>query len=303
MVTQIKSKAKNIVRALRLPFIIASILPFLFGSLIRRGNFNWPGFLTGFLAVIATHLGANLINDYADSKSGVDWQDRNFYGFFGGSKLIQEAVFSEKFYLYSSITCFALAFLCVISLALILQSISVVIFYLIVLFLAFSYSKGPIQFSYRRLGEIIIFLLFGPVPVMGGYFIQTKMFPDLRSLILSLPFGFLTTAILFANEIPDFKDDIKAGKFTWVSITGPAQAYILYYVLVFLAFSSIALSVFMGYSKAVVLFSFVFIILALKAAGILSEYYDDKARLTKSSKLTIDLQTFVGTVLIIGIFL
>ncbi|MCX5701432.1 MAG: 1,4-dihydroxy-2-naphthoate octaprenyltransferase, partial [Candidatus Omnitrophica bacterium] len=67
---------KNIIRALRLPFLFASVLPFVFGSLIQKHNFNLSGFLWGLIAVIGAHLSANLINDYADSKSGVDWQDR-----------------------------------------------------------------------------------------------------------------------------------------------------------------------------------------------------------------------------------
>ena len=75
-----------------LPFLSASVLPFVFGSLIIRDNFNLAGFLLGLVAVMSTHLSANLINDYADSKSGADWQDRSFYGLFGGSKLIQEKV-------------------------------------------------------------------------------------------------------------------------------------------------------------------------------------------------------------------
>ena len=79
---------KNIIRALRLPFLSASILPFVFGSLVVRKQFNLPAFILGLMAAAFTHLSANLINDYADSKSGVDWQDKRFFGFFGGSKLI-----------------------------------------------------------------------------------------------------------------------------------------------------------------------------------------------------------------------
>jgi 1,4-dihydroxy-2-naphthoate octaprenyltransferase len=63
---------KNIIRALRFPFLCASVLPFVFGSLIQKHNFNLSGFLLGLVAVMGTHLSANLINDYADSKSGVD---------------------------------------------------------------------------------------------------------------------------------------------------------------------------------------------------------------------------------------
>ncbi|MDD5255851.1 MAG: hypothetical protein PHR11_07380, partial [Candidatus Omnitrophica bacterium] len=65
----------DIVRALRLPFISASVLAFVFGSLIERRHFNVAGFFLGLAAAVGLHLGANLINDYADSRSGADWQD------------------------------------------------------------------------------------------------------------------------------------------------------------------------------------------------------------------------------------
>lgn len=294
---------KGLARALRLPFLSASILPFVFGSLLRRQDFNFPGFIFGLGAVIAAHLSANLINDYADSKSGADWQDKNFYKFFGGSKLIQEKVFPQEFYLKAAIIFAALSTLCVILLSLLLKSLFVVFIYLAIIFLSWSYSEKPLQFSYRRLGEVFIYILFGPALVMGGYFIQTKIFPGLMSFLVSMPFGFFTTAILFANEVPDFADDKKAGKFTWVSILGPRQAFLLYYLLILLGFSSILLNVILGYLKPWALFAFVFILPAIKAGLILKNYFHDKIRLIESSKLTIAIQTFVSLVLIIAVIL
>ena len=294
---------KNIIRALRLPFTSASALPFIFGSLIPRENFNFLGFILGFIAAVSAHLSANLINDYADSRSGADWQDKKFYEFFGGSKLIQEKVFSEKFYLKLSILFGAISLVCVASLALILKSPLPIGLYLVIIFLGWSYSTKPLQLSYHRLGELIIFLLFGPALVMGGYFIQTGIFPDLKSFVLSLPFGFLTTTILFVNEIPDYPQDHKAGKFTWVSITGQKKAFIIYYFLVFSAFISIAISGKLGYLNKFSYLSFILILLSLKTINILEKYYDDKMRLIESSKLTIMLQAFVGIILIISLIL
>ncbi|MFH0827204.1 MAG: prenyltransferase [Candidatus Omnitrophota bacterium] len=297
------SLIKNIVRALRLPFLSASLLPFVFGSLIERHSFNVRGFILGLSAAVATHLSANLINDYADSKSGADWQDSRFYGLFGGSKLIQEKVFSEKFYLRLAVFFAVFSAISVILLAFALNTLSVVGWYLVIIFLSWSYSFGPLRFSYRRWGEVFIFLLFGPCLVMGGYFIQTGIFPDAKSFILSLPLGLLTTAILFSNEVPDFADDRKAGKHTWVSFTGTHAAYRLYFLLVFLAFGAIATSVFLGFLKAVALLSFVFLILAFKAMKTLKVFHAQKDKLLESSRLTIALQTMVGIVLIGSVLL
>jgi 1,4-dihydroxy-2-naphthoate octaprenyltransferase len=294
---------KNIIRALRLPFLTASLLPFIFGSLIWRRHFNFFGFLLGLLAAIATHLSANLINDYADSKSGADWQDKNFYKFFGGSKLIQTKVFSEKFYLGAAILCGLVSLISVILLAFVLKTWVVLGFYLAIIFLSWQYSAKPFRFSYHRVGEFIIFLLFGPALVMGGYFIQTKIFPDLKSFILSLPFGFLTTAILFVNEIPDYADDHKAKKHTWVSITGVKHAFIFYYFLILAAFVSILGGILKGYLGLFACFSLIPALFAIKTANILHKFSDNKLQLMKSSQLTIIQQTTISLILIIDIIL
>jgi len=294
---------RNIIRALRLPFLSASILPFIFGSLINRANFNFSGFILGLITVAATHLSANLINDYADSKSGADWQDNNFYEFFGGSKLIQEKVFSEKFYLKTAIFFAVISSICIIILSVVLKSLLVLGLSIAIVFLSWSYSKSPLRFSYRRLGEVIIFLLFGPALVMGGYFIQTKVFPSLMSFLLSLPFGLLTTAILFANEIPDFNEDRNAGKFTWVSLVGSKWAFLIYYALIIFALLSISLNIYLKFLNPLALFCFVCIFPVLKAGNILKEHYSDKKRLMKSSKLTIAVQTCISIILILVVLL
>ena len=291
---------KNIIRALRLPFISASTLPFIFGSLVVRGNFDFIAFACGLLTVACGHLSANLINDYADSKSGADWQDRNFYGFFGGSKLIQDNVLSDKFYLKAAVTFGLVSGICVVILAAILRTLMVIWLYAGIIVLSWSYSAKPLQFSYRRWGEFFIFILFGPVPVMAGYFIQTGIFPDLKSFILSLPFGFLTTAILFSNEVPDFLDDKRSGKFNWVGILGPQRAFLIYYLLIGLAFLSVLLGVILGYLGAWAIFSFACIIPAHKAAVILRKYPFDKMRMVESSRLTIAVQSLASLVLILG---
>lgn len=291
------------IRALRLPFITASVFPFVAGSILAKINFSLIDFFLGLISVIATHLGANLINDYADSKTGADWNDKNFYRFFGGSKLIQEGIFSEKFYLCLALICFGLAFTCIIILAFLLKSISIIGFYVFILFFGFSYSHKPLQLSYHRLGEVVIFVLFGLAPVLGGYFIQTKIFPTYEGFMVSLPFGFLTTAILYSNEVPDFENDIKARKFTWVSLVGKEKAFTIYYLLILFAAASIVANIIFGYLSLWSLLAFVFIVPTIKAANILREKYENKFELIQSSKLTIVAQAIVSIVLIIDILL
>ncbi|HOX55103.1 MAG: prenyltransferase [Candidatus Omnitrophica bacterium] len=293
----------KIIRALRLPFTTASALPFIAGSFIFKEIFEFVPFSLGLMTAVLTHLGANLINDYADSKYGTDWQDRNFYNFFGGSKLIQEGSLPLNFYLYLAVAFFAISFLSILTLAFLFKNVSIIGYYILIMFLGFSYSHKPLALSYRRMGEVIIFLLFGPAVLMGGYFIQTHIFPDLRSFMLSLPFGLFTTAILFSNEIPDRQTDMKSNKFTWASVVSSSRGFIIYLVIILLGYLSIILNIIMGYLSWVSCFALIFLILSLKAANILKRYHDDKLMLVNSSKLTIAVQSLVGLVIILDLLL
>jgi 1,4-dihydroxy-2-naphthoate octaprenyltransferase len=116
--------------------------------------------------------------------------------------------------------------------------------------------------------------------------------------MLSLPFGFLTTAILYANEIPDLQDDVKAGKFTWASVTSAKKAYLAYCVLIAFAFLSVILNVGCRFIDPAALISLLLIFIAAKAAAILKNYPDDKKRLVISSQLTIAVHLLVSLILI-----
>ncbi|MFH0911189.1 MAG: prenyltransferase [Planctomycetota bacterium] len=289
------------IRALRLPFLTASLLPYLFGTLKAQGGMRWTPFLLGLLAVGGTHLSANLMNDYADSQSGVDWRDPTYYGFFGGSKLIQEGVFSPRFYLGLATGVAVLSFLAALALAWILKRPIVPVFYLLILFLAWSYSQGPFRLSYRRLGELTVFLLFGPAAVVGGAFLQLGRFPPLPALFASLPFGFLTAAILTANELPDAPEDLQGGKRTLVGWMGPSRGFLLYAGLVSCAYLCLFALLAFGRWNRLALFAFAAAPLGFRAAGILRTQYRRKEVLVRASKLTVALHTIVGLSMILGL--
>ncbi|MBU1087710.1 MAG: prenyltransferase [Candidatus Omnitrophica bacterium] len=291
--------AEKYIRALRIPFITASLIPFFSGTLLQTGSIDYLKFALGLLAVIATHLGANLMNDYSDSKSGADWHDQKFYGFFGGSKLIQENVLSEKFYLKTAKVCMFIACFAVIGLSVRGSDLKIIGLFLGILFLGISYSYGPLKFSYRCLGEIVVFILFGPAIVMGAYFIQTNIFPTLAGFFLSLPFAFLIAGILIANEVPDLPEDLKAAKFNLVSLVGVKKAYLLYYGVMGLGFCFVLVNILINTLSLVSLSVFLLIPLIGKAGVLLKNSYEDKAKLVNSSKLTIIAQTVIGLIIVL----
>jgi 1,4-dihydroxy-2-naphthoate polyprenyltransferase len=289
----------TLVRALRLPFLGASVLPFVAGSLLPDGRLRAGRLAAGLALVACNHLGANLINDYADSRSGADWMDRRFFGYFGGSKLIQEGVLTERFYLLGAMACFLIGLALAIGLAFALHGVLVLALYAAILFLSCSYSVPPLRLAYRRLGEVVIFLLFGPALVMGGTTVQTAQVGFPASLRVSLPFGLLTAAILFVNEVPDFPEDAAAGKRNWVSLVGPARAFYIAGLLFALALASVVAAFFCGDLGWVALAVVLLLPLMLQVVRILRQSYADKAALVQASKLTIGIQTAVTLLIIL----
>jgi 1,4-dihydroxy-2-naphthoate polyprenyltransferase len=292
-----------LIRALRLPFLSVSILPFIAGTCLWHGDINWLGFFLGLIAVACTHLAANLINDYADSRSGADWNDLKFYGFFGGSKLIQEKVLPEKFYLKSSLFSCAVAFLAVILLTFGLKDNRTIFYYLLIILLGAAYSVNPLRLSYRRLGEAVIFILFGPACVMGAYFIQARAFPNLDSFILALPFGLFTTAILVANEVADCPHDFKSKKYNLISLVGQPRGHLVYFALVEAGLFMILINVIGANAHFIALSAFVVMGILRRSGFILKEYYQDKEKLLESSQLTIKAANLVYLLLIAGVIL
>lgn len=285
------------IRALRLPFTAASALPYVFGSLLGNGFDPWL-FALGLLAVVAVHLSANVVNDYADSRSGADWSDRRYYGFFGGSKLIQEGVLTERFYRRAAIVLAAVAAAAVTGAAARLRNPLPAAVVAAALAAAWAYSVLPLKLSYRGAGEVVILVLFGPVAVGGGCYLQGGGLFPARALALSLPFGLLTTAILVANEVPDREDDLRAGKRTLVGRLDPGGGAVLYGALTAGALLAVAGAVAADLAGPAALAALGMAAPAWRAARILRRPGATKQALLESSRLAILVQALVGAILI-----
>jgi 1,4-dihydroxy-2-naphthoate octaprenyltransferase len=108
---------------------------------------------------------------------------------------------------------------------------------------------------------------------------------------------------LFANEVPDYREDSASGKRTWVGFTGPRRAYLLYAFLTGTGFASVVLLAVLGYMSPWGLVSLVLLFPAAQAAGIIKRHHGEKVILLGSSKLTIALQALMSLFIIGGILL
>jgi len=107
------------------------------------------------------------------------------------------------------------------------------------------------HFLFRRfhqptiIGEIAVGIEFGPVTVLGTYFVLARTF-DLPAIILSLSLGLLVAGILWINEVPDIPADSAVGKRTLVVRLGVPRATAVFGGLVIAAYAILVLGVIVG---------------------------------------------------------
>lgn len=97
----------------------------------------------------------------------------------------------------------------------------------------YAYTGPPFRFKYKAMGEVLIFLVFGPFLVTGAAYVQAGRW-DWLALLLSVPVGILTTAVLLGNNIRDLDEDDAAGIETLVHKLGPRAARPVYAACVLL---------------------------------------------------------------------
>jgi len=232
----------------RMPFTSASLLPvFVVGAYfagIGDHLFSVPLFALTIVGILLAHLGINVFNDYFDVKDGTDDGNAEYFQqVSGGSRAIELGLISLKgtWRLGIILTIMALAIGGVILSNVNSANLTGVIqIALVGLVLGYFYTARPIRLVARRgLGEIAIFLTFGPLLTLGtGYAIFDGVFENsehfMNCLLLGIPLGLLTTNILLVNEFPDMKSDAKTGKNHLVVTFGKKASrwiYLLFLIL------------------------------------------------------------------------
>jgi len=226
-------------RATRAPFFTASIASVLLGTGVawyQTGIFHVKIFGLAMIGAIIAHAGTNMLNDYFDHLSGNDEVNKYYNQFSGGSRIIQNGIFSPKKVLVSSF----IAFLIVIVIGLYLNSIikgnTLLWIGLIGVILGITYSTIPFGLSYSGFGEIAVPLGFGVTVTLGSFFVQTQQLSWLP-VISSVPTAILVGLILIINEFQDSEADGLAGKKTVVvRIKNKRKAILIYQILLVFAF-------------------------------------------------------------------
>jgi 1,4-dihydroxy-2-naphthoate octaprenyltransferase len=186
--------------------------------------------LAALLGALLLQIGANFANDLFDSEKGADGEDR-----IGPPRAMQLGLATAGQMRRAIAAAFGGALLVGVYLVAIggwpIAAIGV-----ISIAAGLAYTGGPFAFGYHGLGDLAVFLFFGPVAVAGTHYVQASA-PSGLAIAASLPVGALAAAILVVNNLRDIETDAKAGKRTLAVRIGRRKTRIEYVGLLVVAYA------------------------------------------------------------------
>jgi len=238
--SEVKSNITNTLKywaaVVRAPFLTATIAPILLGSAIaykQFGSFDWGIFWLVMFGGIFAQIGTNNINDYFDHRSRNDEMNKLASPFNGGSRSIQSGLITPTNMLLLSIGFFSATFFIGLEMnnKFFNGDWNSPLMYLgyLGLFLGIMYT-GFLKLAYNGLGDLAVFIGFGPLMVYGAAFMQnqavapTQTIDPVATLLYSVPVGIFIALVLFINCFQDYNADKAANKNSWVvKLAGPSD--------------------------------------------------------------------------------
>lgn len=201
------------------PVMIGVALAWVDALQYEDGVFSWTAALLCLLFSFAMQIDANFINDFFDFAKGTDDVETRL----GPRRACAQGW--VKLDSMKKAIAFTTCLACVIGLPLAyyggLEMILVGIFCVIFAFLYTTF------FSYLGLGDLLVLVFFGIVPVCCSYYVQLHVVTA-EVFLASIACGLVIDALLIVNNFRDRDNDRLAGKNTIIVRLGPKAGLQLY---------------------------------------------------------------------------
>jgi 1,4-dihydroxy-2-naphthoate octaprenyltransferase len=216
----------------------ASTVPVAAGGALAAvdGRLEWPLLVGALLAGVLLQIGTNVTNEIYDVRKGIDsiTSPRASHALLKG-RLSEREAFGLVVAAFTGSVAIGLWLVAV-------RGWPVAVFGLLGLIGGLGYTAPPLEYKFHALGPPLVFLLMGPLMVVGSYYVSSGTF-TWAALVASIPVGLLVTAILQGNEWRDVSEDARAGISTLSIRAGRRFAHELYLALVIGAYLVLALAV------------------------------------------------------------
>jgi len=190
------------------------------------GSFNLFIFILTMIGLLIAHTAANMANDWYDVKHGVDEgaptaQYRPHPLLFG--EVDKQTYKMVVFGLYAVGLCISLYLTW-------LQGLPVLVFSILGVLFGVFYTADPVKLKHHSVGEISVFLAWGPLMVGGAFYAITGVL-SLSPMFASVPIGLLVALVLLANNIRDREFDANVGISTVATGKQESQGMLYYKAL------------------------------------------------------------------------
>ena len=204
--------------------------------------FHWAYYFLTVVGMIILHTAGNMTNDFFDVRSGIDQLDTSTANYRPHPLL--EGKIKARSFMIAVLTLYLAAAAIGLFLAF-TRGWAVLYLGLVGALGAWTYTGPPFNFKSKALGEIGVFLLWGPLMVLGSYYVQRQAF-SAPALMVSIPFGALVALVLLANNIRDARTDTRQAIKTLPIMLGTRNGLRLFIGLIALAYLAVTAMAVLG---------------------------------------------------------
>ncbi|MCM0621734.1 1,4-dihydroxy-2-naphthoate polyprenyltransferase [Nocardioides bruguierae] len=194
----------------------ASVSPVIAGTGVAAavGEAVWWKALLAAVVALALQVAVNYANDYSDGVRGTDEVRVGPMRLVGSGAARPGQVKAAAFAAFGVAGVAGLVLAATTAWWLVLVGLVCVV-------AAWTYTGGPRPYGYAGLGEVMVFVFFGLVAVLGTTYVQVEAFPA-AAWVAAVGIGLIACALLVANNLRDIPTDTETGKRTLAVILGDA---------------------------------------------------------------------------------
>ena len=208
------------IHSLRLRTLPLSMSGIILGTGLAACH-KWHVFALAIATTLSLQILSNLSNELGDALKGTDTDQsgREAYGLQAGTLTMSDIRNMIWTFLALSVLFGTLLIYCAFGTLFCLQSAVFLGLGLLAIIGAVTYTLGRHSYGYKGLGDLGVFLFFGLLSTMGGYYLQTQtLSPEI--FLLGAAIGMPCVGVLNLNNIRDMRHDLEHGKRTFASLLG-----------------------------------------------------------------------------------
>lgn len=275
----------------------AAAVPVMIGTAFAWRNtseqFNWIPAILCLLFAWIMQIDSNLVNDYFDFKKGNDDETR-----LGPKRACSEGWITSDAMVWGILITTLLG--CMTGIPLILYGgLEMVMVGIACVVFCFLYTT---LFSYHGLGDILVLLFFGIIPVCCTYYVCMPLhqqIPTGEVIASSIACGLAIDALLIVNNYRDIDNDRSNGKITLAVRLGESKTRRLYESIGYLAAGIMIIRVFFDLyqtDKLIPTYAIYLIYIILHRQS-----YQEMKRINKGAKLNQVLGLTARNILVFGL--